>query len=105
MSKKAIQIDAKDNVATTTGIVEAGEKLEVLSPDGKVILETSPVEEIIFGHKIALKPLDKDEPIIKYGEVIGVASKPIKTGEWVHTHNVNSARLHTQGEEVRGITS
>jgi altronate dehydratase small subunit len=105
MSKKAIQIDARDNVATTTDIVEAGEKLEVLSPDGEIILETEPVERIIFGHKIALKPLKKDEPIIKYGEVIGLASKPIKVGEWVHTHNVNSARLHTAGEEVKGITS
>lgn len=105
MSKKAIQIDARDNVATTTDIVEAGEKLEVLSPDGEIILETEPVERIIFGHKIALTPLKKDEPIIKYGEVIGVASKPIKVGEWVHTHNVNSARLHTAGEEVKGITS
>jgi hypothetical protein len=105
MSKKAIQIDAEDNVATTTGIVEAGEKLEVLSPDGAVILETKPVEKIIFGHKIALKPLEADEEIIKYGEVIGVASKPIKVGEWVHTHNVNSARLNTSGEEVKGITS
>ncbi|MCW4013425.1 MAG: UxaA family hydrolase [Candidatus Bathyarchaeota archaeon] len=105
MSKKAIQIDAIDNVATTTDIVEAGEKLEVLSPDGKIILETKPVEKIIFGHKIALKPLATDEAIIKYGEVIGVASKPIKVGEWVHTHNVNSARLNTAGEEVRGITS
>jgi hypothetical protein len=104
MSKKAIQIDTKDNVATTTSLVEAGEKLEVLSPDGKIILETKPVEKIIFGHKIALKPLDAEEPIIKYGEVIGVASRAIKTGEWVHTHNVNSARLHTPGSKVEGIT-
>ncbi len=40
MSKKAIQIDAKDNVATTTSIVEAGEKFEVLSPNGEVLLKT-----------------------------------------------------------------
>ncbi len=46
MSKKAIQIDAKDNVATTTSIVEAGDKVEVLSPNGDVILVTEPVEEI-----------------------------------------------------------
>jgi altronate dehydratase small subunit len=105
MSKKAIQIDAKDNVATTTSIVEAGEKLEVLSPNGEIILTSKPVEKIIFGHKIALKDLKLAEPIIKYGEVIGVASKPIKVGEWVHTHNVNSARMHTAGEQVKGITS
>ena len=105
MSKKAIQIDAKDNVATTTSIVEAGEVLEVLSPNGDVILKAKPVERIIFGHKIALKDLKVGDEIIKYGEVIGVASKPIKTGEWVHTQNANSARMHTPGENVKGITS
>lgn len=105
MSKKAIQIDANDNVATTTNIVEAGEELEVLSPNGAVILKTKPVEKIIFGHKIALKDLKKDEEIIKYGEVIGIASKSIKIGEWVHTQNVNSARMHTPGETIKGITS
>jgi len=52
-----------------------------------------------------LKDLKLAEPIIKYGEIIGVASKPIKVGEWVHTHNVNSARMHTAGEQVKGITS
>lgn len=105
MSKKAIQIDAKDNVATTTSIVEAGEEIEVLSPNGDIILKTKPVERIIFGHKIALKNLKVGEEIIKYGEVIGVASKSIKVGEWVHTQNVNSARMHTPGETVKGITS
>lgn len=105
MSKKAIQIDAKDNVATTTSIVEAGDKVEVLSPNGDVILVTKPVEEIIFGHKIALKDLETGKEIIKYGEVIGVASKPIKVGEWVHTHNAVSARMNTAGSNVKGVVS
>ena len=105
MSKKAIQIDAKDNVATTTSIVETGDKVEVLSPNGDVILTTEPVEEIIFGHKIALKNLDTGVEIVKYGEVIGVASKPIKVGEWVHTHNAVSARMNTSGEDVKGVVS
>jgi altronate dehydratase small subunit len=105
MSKKAIQIDASDNVATATSIVEAGEIVEVLSPNGEIILNTKPVEKIMFGHKIALKDIAINEKIIKYGEIIGVASKPIKVGEWVHTQNVNSARMHILGDEVKGITS
>ena len=105
MSKKAIQIDTADNVATATCLVEAGEMVEVLSPNGEIILTTKPVEKIIFGHKIALKDIAFNEKIIKYGEVIGIASKPIKVGEWVHTQNVNSARMHTPGDEVKGITS
>ena len=104
MSKKAIQIDPKDNVATTTSIVEANEEVKVLSPNGEVLLKTNTIEKIIFGHKIALKELEVNERIIKYGHVIGVASKKINVGEWVHTHNVNSARMHTEGAEMRGVT-
>ena len=93
--KKAIQLDDKDNVATVTDDVSKGEQVEVLSPMGEVILDAKSVEDIIFGHKLALRKLGKGEKIIKYGEVIGVASKPIAVGEWVHTHNVESGRLPT----------
>ena len=101
---KAIQIDDRDNVATVTGDVRKGESVEILSPDGKVILRAKPVDDIAFGHKLSLRRIREGEEIIKYGEVIGVASRDIPAGEWVHTHNVNSARLNMAGEEVRGIT-
>jgi predicted RecA/RadA family phage recombinase len=101
---KAIQIDDRDNVATVTGDVRKGETVEILSPDGKVILRAKPVDDIAFGHKLSLRRIKEGEEIIKYGEVIGVASRDIPAGEWVHTHNVNSARLNMAGEEVRGIT-
>ncbi|MBT3284450.1 UxaA family hydrolase [Candidatus Bathyarchaeota archaeon] len=104
MSKKAIQIDAKDNVATATSIVEAGDEVEVLSPDGDVVLKAKPVEQIIFGHKIALTDLKVGDKIVKYGQVIGIASKEVKVGAWLHTHNVNSANMHTEGPEIRGVT-
>ena len=102
---KAIQIDDRDNVATATGDVKKGEQVEILSPDGKVILKARPVDDIAFGHKLSLRRIKKGEEIIKYGEVIGVASKVIPAGEWVHTHNVDSARLNTAGEEVKGVTA
>ena len=98
--KKAIQLDDKDNVATVTDDVSKGEQVEVLSPMGEVILDAKPVEDIIFGHKLALRKLNKGEAIIKYGEVIGVASKPIAVGGWVHTHNVESGRLPTSELEA-----
>jgi altronate dehydratase small subunit len=98
--KKAIQLDDKDNVATVTDDVSKGEQVEVLSPMGEVILDAKSVEDIIFGHKLALRKLGKGEKIIKYGEVIGVSSKPIAVGEWVHTHNVESGRLPTSEMEA-----
>jgi altronate dehydratase small subunit len=100
MVKKAIQIDEKDNVATTTSEVDVGVALEVISPDGRIILKPKVVEPIPFGHKLAIKPIKKGEDIIKYGEVIGVTTQPIKVGAWVNTHNVGSARMPTSGKEA-----
>ncbi len=46
--------------------------------------------EIPAGHKFALYDIPEGEYVIKYGEIIGRATKDIKKGEWVHTHNVKS---------------
>ena len=92
---KAIQIDEKDNVATVTSDVGEGEAVEVLSPGGEVLARPEVAGKVPFGHKIALRALGRGEEIVKYGEVIGVASEDIGPGAWVHTHNVESARVPT----------
>ena len=93
--KKAIQIDGKDNVATVTSDVEARETVEVLSPDGEVIGRPEALSPVQFGHKLAMVDFEKGDQVIKYGEVIGVASRGIGVGEWVHVHNVESATVPT----------
>ena len=40
------------------------------------------------GHKMAILPIAMDEPVRKYGQIIGFASKEIVPGDWVHEHNV-----------------
>jgi len=50
------------------------------------------IDDIPFAHKFALTDIDAGGKIIKYGEVIGVASRQIKAGQWVHVHNVESVR-------------
>jgi arabinonate dehydratase len=45
-------------------------------------------EAINPGHKIALGPVAAGEPVVKYGETIGRATRDILPGDWVHTHNV-----------------
>ena len=47
-------------------------------------------EEIPSGHKMALVDIKKGDFVIKYGNVIGRATKDIKKGEWVHSHNLKS---------------
>jgi altronate dehydratase small subunit len=90
---KAIQIDEKDNVATITSDAEQTDEVEIFDPQGAIISKTKLTEKIGFGHKISLKPCERGDEIIKYGEVIGIASEPIPSGAWIHTHNVESKRL------------
>jgi len=95
MSRKAIQIDDKDNVATVTSGIQEDDEVEILSPDGRIIIKTRSLDSIPFGHKIALKNLNKGEKVVKYGEVIGVASRNIRIGEWVHVDNLESLTVPT----------
>jgi altronate dehydratase small subunit len=92
---KAIQIDDSDNVATVTSELTKGEPVEVLSPKGEILLRLNVMDDIPFGHKIALENFSMGDKIIKYGEVIGVAATNIQVGAWLHTHNVESVRVPT----------
>jgi altronate dehydratase small subunit len=92
-------LHSRDNVATA--LVE-------LAPGTRIDLPTGPVERggaapgdvpfveaqstIPFGHKIALQRISRGQPVIKYGEVIGLATDAIAPGEHVHVHNVESQR-------------
>ncbi|OIQ50702.1 (2R)-sulfolactate sulfo-lyase subunit alpha [Pseudodesulfovibrio hydrargyri] len=72
--------------------VKAGQKLNgwIMAEDKTVTFDV--LEDIPIGHKIALKPLAKDDTVIKYGTDIGRAVMPIKAGEHLHVHNVKTKR-------------
>ena len=56
------------------------------------------------GHKLATTALDTGAPVRKYGQIIGFASRPIRPGEHVHTHNVEYQefeRDHDFGADTR----
>lgn len=90
MEKPLLIINEKDNVAVALRDVEAGETLAL--PGGG---ELTAVTDIPYGHKVALVALSKGDPVIKYAEAIGLASRAIGRGEWVHTHNVGAAEDST----------
>ena len=64
--------------------------LVVLRPfqKGEVVEGVTLLEDIPQAHKVALKEIKAGEDVIKYGSPIGHATKDIKIGEHVHTHNV-----------------
>lgn len=87
---KAIVMKAKDNVATVTEDVEAGSDV-LINVDGETV-SLHVTDRIAFGHKVAIKNIAKDEKIIKYGEVIGMATTDIATGQHTHVHNIVGCR-------------
>ena len=49
-------------------------------------------KDITIYHKLAACDLAKGQPIVKYGEHIGLAARDIKAGEHVHCHNLEEHR-------------
>jgi (2R)-sulfolactate sulfo-lyase subunit alpha len=48
--------------------------------------------EVPYGHKIAVQPCTRDASVLEYGVRIGVATSEIELGDYVHTHNLKTAR-------------
>jgi len=91
--KRAIMINPQDNTAIAFNDIEAEEDVSVISTSGEIIREIAAEQIIPFGHKIALAVISKGENVLKYGEVIGIATQSINKGGHVHVHNVESVLL------------
>lgn len=48
-------------------------------------------EAVARGHKVALAPMAAGAVVRKYGFPIGITTRAIAAGEWVHTHNMRTA--------------
>jgi len=83
---KAVVMNEKDNVAVALTDLVAGEVVMVRAVGSFKKVRAG--GNILRGHKIALTNIKKGEPIIKYGEAIGLASCAIMEGSHVHIHNV-----------------
>lgn len=79
-----------DNVVTAITDLSKGEIVKYRVDDQW--FEVSLIDNISFGHKLAVKEIKAFEPIVKYGENIGLATCDISAGEHVHVHNVDSVR-------------
>lgn len=73
-----VVVDPRDNVTT---VLDQGTGLDRLQGGLEVALG------VPFGHKVALRPIARGEPVIKYGVAIGRATHDIASGAHVHVHN------------------
>ena len=82
--KSFIKINPSDNVAVALQPLAKG---TVIKLDNSTLTLT---EEIMQGHKFALKSLKPGDSIIKYGNPVGHATAEISAGSWIHTHNLKT---------------
>ncbi|SJM64089.1 UxaA family hydrolase [Gulosibacter sp. 10] len=83
--------DADDAVAVAVRDVAPGESIVGFldgSPTKSVVVNA----DIPLGHKVALKEVANGAEVTEYSLPIGTATTDIKQGDYVHTHNVRSAR-------------
>jgi len=90
----------KDNVAT---ILENGISRNsiVLVDFGNDEIEVTIKDDILYGHKVAIKPIKEGDTVFKYGLSIGRAIKDIQVGEHVHLHNIEPLRGRGDLEKIK----
>jgi altronate dehydratase small subunit len=86
MTLRCFQIQPQDNVATMIEDATAG----LVELVGATREQITAGEDILRGHKIALRDIAVNEAVVKFGVRIGHATQPIKRGAWVHLHNLAS---------------
>jgi altronate hydrolase len=75
-----LKIHENDNVGVCKAALPAGVSLI----ENDITLRA----DIPAMHKVALKPIKKGEPVLKYGQFIGFAAEDIQPGDHVHGHNI-----------------
>lgn len=76
-----IRLNLLDNVVVARHDIPAGTSI---SSEGIVTLEPIPA-----GYKVAVRPIKKGQPVLKYNTVIGYASIDVAPGTMMHSHNIS----------------
>jgi altronate dehydratase small subunit len=84
----AVQIAPEDHVAVAVRDLQG--PVDVLAGDQRI--QCVLPSRIPMGHKFALADISAGTEIRKYGQVIGVLSRPVAVGEHIHIHNLASQR-------------
>jgi (2R)-sulfolactate sulfo-lyase subunit alpha len=86
-----IHDDADDVGVAVVDVAAGSEVVAVRTTDGKEV-ELRARDDIPLGHKIALRDIDEGHQVLKYGTPIGLTTNAIAAGDYVHTHNLRTAR-------------
>ncbi|MBI3372559.1 MAG: UxaA family hydrolase [Betaproteobacteria bacterium] len=93
---RAIVLNRADNVATLIDTGRAGDGCVL---QGEASGEVKLRQDVPFGHKLCIRSACAGAEVLKYGQVIGKATRALEVGEHVHAHNVESAR--GRGDQIK----
>lgn len=100
MKKGILLHEAADDVGVAAMDLKAGEEVEAVTLEGKLVTPLKLVEDIPLGHKVAMRKLSAEKHIIEYGREIGYAVSSIAAGAHVHVHNIKSLRWSASQSKV-----
>lgn len=81
-----------DHVGVATSEIAAGESVVGVYMDDESTVEVPARHDVPLGHKIAVEALEESAPVLEYGIQIGTTTASVEVGDYVHTHNIKSAR-------------
>jgi len=93
---RVIRLHADDDVVISLDQLVAGTHIE---SEGVAVAGLVPP-----GHKMATRAIEMGAPVRRYGQIIGFASRPIRAGQQVHTHNLamgDFTRDHAHAADAR----
>ncbi|VVO69749.1 Galactarate dehydratase (L-threo-forming) [Pseudomonas fluorescens] len=93
----ALKLHPDDNVAIARASIPQG---TVVTEFGNIVV----LADVPAAHKIALAHVNPGDPVLRYGQIIGFATKSIEPGDYVHTHNLEMAafeRDYAFGEDAK----
>jgi len=86
---RLLRLSPEDNIAVVATTIEAGESVRAAGRPITIL------DRVPMGHKVAIVPIAAGRKVMKYGASIGSATRDIRPGEHVHTHNLASDYLPT----------
>lgn len=81
-----------DHVGVATSDIQEGETVIGVYMDDDSTVEVVSKGDIPLGHKIAIEDNHSGGAVTEYGVQIGEAKSDLMVGDYVHTHNIKSAR-------------
>jgi altronate hydrolase len=96
----ALKLHPDDDVAVALVPLSVGRLLTIGGQSVRL------AANLTAGHKLALRPVERGQPVRRYGQVIGFATQDIAAGDHVHSHNLAVGEMtlsYEFGTDIRPV--